>query len=92
MNKKMQANYRNYLRSSDTNLYDVYKSHSLAKSRAWEYCKNLCAEKNGRNLKIVTYNDMMFTAGFEFSDPETGELCYMHITKTRDESAIVQGV
>ena len=89
MNKKMQNNYENYLRSTDYKLDDVYKSYSIHKSRAWQYCDNLCLEHGGRDLRIVSHNCMMFTAGFIFQHHDTGELCYMHITKTEDKWGVI---
>ena len=89
MNKKMKSNYENYLRSNDYELEDVYKSYSVHKSRAWRYCEQLCMEYGGLDLKIVSHNCMMFTAGFIFPHPDTGELCYMHITKSGDTWGVI---
>ena len=55
-------------------LYDVYKSFSVAKLQAWEYCKAKCSEMNGRNLTILSYNTTMFSAAFEYTHPDTGVL------------------
>ena len=89
MTRKQEENnayshYPMYLRSSDTSLYDVYGRFSVAKAKAWEYCKTLCEEHNGWGLKIISHNYNVFTAGFEFCDAETGVLCFMYITPTYD--------
>lgn len=81
MNMKMQYEYKNYLRSTDYKLEDVYNRYSVYKAHAWRYSEKLCREYAGRDLKIVSHNCMMFTAGFIFPHPDTGESCYMHITK-----------
>ena len=55
-------------------LYDVYKSFSVAKLLAWEYCKDKCSELNGRNLIVLSHNSSVFTAAFEYTHPDTGVL------------------
>jgi hypothetical protein len=81
---KRQAlgHYEMYKRSSATTLRDVYDSWSRAKENAYEYCRNLMAEKNGHGFRIITANTFMFTAGFEFE--EDGKQMFMYITKTKD--------
>lgn len=78
------ARYADYQRSSATSLRDVYGSWSDAKERAWRYCQERMLDHDGYGLKIVTHNQTMFTAGFEFPDPETGVLKFMFITKSYD--------
>ena len=80
--RKAKTYIRLWEQSRATSIDDVYGNYSAAKCRAWYYCKNLCAQHNGKNLKVVTYNSHVFTAGFEFSDPETGVCKYMHVTPT----------
>ena len=79
-----KARYEDYKRSTDTSLSDVYKSNSTAKNRAWVYCQELCEKHNGTGLKVVSHNSMIFTAGFQFVDKDTGVLRYMHITPSYD--------
>lgn len=75
----------NYWRQSDMHeLYHAYNSASTAKWRAWDYCKELCNKYNGHNLKIISKNSFVFTAGFEFIDPENGNLKFMYITPNYD--------
>lgn len=53
-------------------LDDVYKTFSEAKLLAWVYCNVKCSELNGRNLTILSYNTHVFSAAFEYTDPNTG--------------------
>lgn len=53
-------------------LYDVYKSFSENKLLAWGYCQAKCSEMNGRNLTVLSYNNNVFTAAFEYTNPDTG--------------------
>ena len=73
-----------YNRSNAYSLDDVYKSHSSAKARAWRYCLNLCEEKHGRGLKVISHNVDIFTAGFVFTDPIDGDERFMFITPHYD--------
>ena len=88
--RETKRNYPNYLKSSDTRLSDCYKSHSDRKRSAWAYCMELCYKLNGQNLRVVSHNMNIFTAGFIFKN-ETGQWCYMHITPTYDQSVVIGG-
>lgn len=79
-----KANIRWWEESNKHSLDDAYKSHSTAKNRAWRYCEELCEQHNGRKLKVIHHNTYVFTAGFEFTDKETGELMFMYITPSYD--------
>lgn len=83
------SRYEDYKRSNATDLSDVYGRYSTAKAVAWNYCKELMAKNDGWGLRIISHNGFMFTAGFEFSDPETGVLKFMYITKTSDTAVEV---
>lgn len=72
-------------RSEDYDIFQAYKSSSREKQEAWKYCKNLCEEQNGRNLKIIGKNCSFFSAGFFYTD-ENGKERFMHITKSNDYS------
>lgn len=61
---QMKNAYRSYQLTSNTNLWHVYTTWSDAKQEAFDYCKKLCAEHNGKGLKIVSANGFMFTCGF----------------------------
>ena len=55
-------------------LDDVYKSYSVAKLHAWEYCQRKCDSMNGRRLTVLSNNSNFFTAAFEYTHPDTGVL------------------
>ena len=72
----------NYELSNDFSLDSVYKTYSMDKSLAWDYCKNLMEKYNGHGLKVISHNLNMFTAGFIY---ESGDDEYlMYITKLAD--------
>lgn len=66
--------------SRGNNLDEVYSSYSAAKARAWKQCESLCAEFDGFNLCITSYNTSVFTAQFEFDNPDNGRPMVCHIT------------
>ena len=86
---RARANYADYRRSTWTEIYDAYDSFSKGKVDAWKYCKNLCEKFNGRDLKVIHKNCHKFTAGFEYTDPETCEIMFMYITKGSDTAVPV---
>lgn len=65
-------------------LDDVYKSYSVAKSHAWDYCRRKCDSMNGRRLTVLSHNCNFFTAAFEYTHPDTGVLM-LHV-ETHDNS------
>ena len=81
--KIAKEKYINYCNSNDTCLEDVYKSYSIYKARAWSYCKELMQDYCGYNLRVISHNSNIFTAGFEFQD-EFGVNYFMYITPTYD--------
>lgn len=86
--KLMKDAWRRYDYSDMYSLDDVYKNCSSNKRKAWKYCEDLCRSYNGRNLKVVGANSMMFSAGFigEKENDKTGELknIFVYITKDYD--------
>lgn len=75
-----KRNISRWENSTDYSLDDVYNSCSSAKRKAWAYCEKLCRKYKGTDLKVVGHNCMIFTAGFQFIDSDTGVVKYMHIT------------
>lgn len=69
--------------SRGNRLSEVYGRYSSAKADAWEECERICAELDGRNLCITSANAFIFTAQFEFVNPENGRPMVCHITPTR---------
>lgn len=55
-------------------LDDIYKSYSVAKLHAWEYCQRKCDSMKGRRLTVLSHNSNFFTAAFEYTHPDTGVL------------------
>ena len=90
MNKRHSQIYRAWENSRDYSLDHCFNSYSTAKARAWEYCEKLFHKYDGYGLKVISHNGWIFTAGFEFADPETGEIKFMYITPSKDE--IFEGV
>lgn len=80
----LEANYRTYLNSDATELWDVYGSFSTNKARAFNSCKELCKSLDGENLKIISHNCHIFTAGFTFFNNETGAQSFAFITPLHD--------
>lgn len=82
MKKQEMAEYvsKQYRRSSMDELYKAYGKCSYAKQQAWENCKRLCHEYGGWGLKVIGKNCHFFSAGFLFTDEETGVVRIMKIT------------
>lgn len=89
LEKRALMNYPTWKRSTLDDIFKAYKSPSYAKQRAWNYCKELCREHDGFNLKVVNHGVQLFSAGFEYPDAETGEIKFMFITKTTETSVAV---
>lgn len=82
--KDMKNAYIRYLHSKyDNNLYNCYDKPSYNKVRALEYCNQLMRDKNGFSLKIIGYNCMQFSVGFQFI--ENDKQCFAYITKSYDK-------
>lgn len=79
-----RANISTYNRSEADSLRKVYGRYSDKKERAWDYCKDLCRRYSGERLRVLSHNSFIFTAGFRFTDPETGVLRFMFITPSYD--------
>lgn len=88
MRAREREAYRLYKISNNDSLYDVYGRFSEAKRKAWEYCKKLCEEKNGSDLRIITANGFQFTAGFEYE--EDGKPMFMYITKASNTECEIE--
>lgn len=65
--------------SRGNNLGEVYGTYSVAKSYAWRHCESLCSELDGFNLCVTSANTFVFTAQFEFDNPENGRPMVCHI-------------
>lgn len=58
----------------------AYTKPSVKKIQAWEYCKMLCEEHNGKGLKVIGHNCNIFSAGFTYE--ENGRKMFCWITPT----------
>lgn len=83
MTERERNAYRGYTRSTASTLWDVYGRWSRAKEQAFDYCRSLCYEYGGYDLRIITANTFIFTAGFTFT-AEDGRECFMYITPSYD--------
>lgn len=79
--KLLKGNYSRWLASSNCYLSQVYGSYSQNKEYAMKYCFHLYNELNGERIRIISHNSMVFTVGFEFDHPTTGERCFAYITR-----------
>jgi hypothetical protein len=85
---KLLQQYNNYKNSRYYNLYDLYKSYSYNKQRAFDYCKRLCYDYKGTDLKIIGGNTCTFSAGFTYIN-DNGELVFVWITKDYDRECVI---
>ena len=74
MTKKQQQMLKAVHDSEYTDLYDVYKSFSDDKRRAFYYCLNEMYSKKGFYFRITSANTFSFSCGFLYYD-ENG---YLH--------------
>lgn len=84
MERQAKNHYKAWERSEDYALEFVYNSFSNAKARAWRYCREKQAELNGYDLKVISYNCMVFTAGFEYYDEKAKAVKFYYIAPTFD--------
>lgn len=82
MTKRNSAIVESYKSATHSELYEVYDRYSSAKAKAFDYCKGLCAKKNGNGLRILSANTFVFTAAFTYE--ENGKSYLMYITPSND--------
>lgn len=63
-------------------LDDVYGSYSVGKLTAYKYCKWLCEQCDGYDFCITSANTFMFTASFDFINPDDNRPMRAIITRT----------
>ena len=81
--QEIKGAYRRYLESFKTNISQAYNKPSCRKTAAWEYCRNLCREYGGQNLKVIGHNCMTFSAGFTFIQDGQKYFCWITPTYNR---------
>ena len=84
--RQARISYPNYRMSKYTDLYSAYGRCSAKKREAWEYCKNLCEKYNGEGLRVIGRNAHRFSAGFEYTDSQTGDKMFMYISPNYDQA------
>lgn len=84
-NKRVNGIIESYKNYAGRDLSDCYKKASVAKQRAYAYCRDKQRQYNGYDFRIISYNTFIFTVGFKFVDVETGKVMFMHITPSKDE-------
>lgn len=68
MTKKQQQMLWQVTHSNNESLYDVYKSFSDSKYRAYDYCRYEMHLKDGFNFRITSANTFSFSCGFLYYD------------------------
>ena len=81
--------YSAYKRSNNTdNLFCVYESFSDKMYEAFERCRKLMKQYEGKNGKVLWGNTYTFTFGFE--GIYNGKEAYFHITAGQDRVIILE--
>lgn len=62
--KAIKNAYNTYLRSTDYSLSDCYSNYSSKKEKAFDYCKSLAKDYNGKAVKIIGHSCHIFSVGF----------------------------
>lgn len=73
---RVRSSYRHNL----GDLYDVYGRFSHAKLNVWRHWESKAREVGGYGIHVTSKNAQVFCLGFDFDDPDTGELMVAHIT------------
>ena len=60
-------------------IWSAYSNPSVNKVRAWEACKKLCKQLDGKDLIITGKSSHCFSVCFKFQDK--GRDCYAFITR-----------
>ena len=80
MERQARNHYKAWERSGDYTLDFVYGSYSANKARAWRHCQEKATELNGYELKAISHNRRIFTAGFEYYDEKAQTVKFYYIT------------
>ena len=75
MTKKQQQMFKAVHDSEYTDLFDVYKTFSDDKRRAFYYCLNEMYLKDGFNFRITSANTFSFSCGFLYYDDDKHLRC-----------------
>ena len=66
--KKAQALLNGANRHAGYTLDDIYASYSCAKSSAYRWCLNKCAEEGGSDFHITSFNTFGFSVAWKTSE------------------------
>lgn len=77
-NQKIQRAYKQWQKSTATDLCDVYGRYSRSKENALDYCRQLAVSLNGSEPVILAHNTFMFTVGF-FGELN-GKFVFVYVT------------
>lgn len=80
MVKIATANFNRYA-INNKGLFETYNKPSVTKKAVWADLVNECKACGGEDLRVISHNCMMFTAGYLFPDPETGVVMFKYITR-----------
>lgn len=87
-NKMIKSSYLRWKESKYHSIWDAYEKPSIRKEEAWNYCEDLCKKYNGRDLRVISKNIYIFTAGF--IGIVDGKEAFVLITANRDEYMILE--
>ena len=73
------SHYPDYLKATATSLNQVYGKYSKKKADAFDYCRKLCSDLGGEDIRILSSNGWAFTVGFTFV--KDGKKMFAYITK-----------
>ena len=75
-NKTYKSVFGRYLRSSDTDLMDVYNNPSAYKHRAEKQIKDEMDAVDGYRYRIIGYNCNTFSCGYMYDDEDASYFIY----------------
>lgn len=81
-NKTIKTAHERYTESTLYTLRDCYGRYSDAKESAFGYCMNQMHNHNGRQPRIISYNQNIFTFGF--IGEIDGKSAFFYITPAYD--------
>ena len=81
MNKQEKQIYERYQMSTYYRLEHCYDKPSIRKRQVYDYLIDECTLNDGYNLRIMSYNNHMFTAGYIVLNGNDKFLVYYTPTK-----------
>ena len=87
-NNQIKSAYASYKYADATSLSDVYTTWSGKKEKAYRYCRDLFAEYEGENFRIIGANVNTFSVGF--IGKYEGKKAFFYITKSYDRVMILE--